>query len=58
MPPSIPLDSTFGALSIGFNASCIVFGVLTVQTYVYFREYYSSDRPAYMILVKPLVLFA
>ncbi|KAI0700150.1 hypothetical protein C8T65DRAFT_742210 [Cerioporus squamosus] len=35
----IDLNSTFGALFIGFGASCVAFGILSMQAYTYFRRY-------------------
>ncbi|KAI9062679.1 hypothetical protein FKP32DRAFT_1612437 [Trametes sanguinea] len=35
----IDLNSTFGALFIGFGASSVAFGVLSMQSYSYFRRY-------------------
>lgn len=55
MSPS--LNSTLGAASIGLNVSCIVFGVLTTQAYLYFRRY-PEDRPFYKALVGILWFFA
>jgi len=47
------VDSTLGAAFIGFNISCVVFGVLTTQAYVYFHRF-PLDRLAYKILVAAL----
>ncbi|KAH9849858.1 hypothetical protein C2E23DRAFT_340909 [Lenzites betulinus] len=38
----IDLNSTFGALFIGFGASSLAFGILTMQAYSYFRRYPSD----------------
>ncbi|TFK34807.1 hypothetical protein BDQ12DRAFT_656505 [Crucibulum laeve] len=46
-------DETLGAASIGFSISCVVFGVLTTQVFVYFQRYH-ADRPMYKILVATL----
>ncbi|KAI0742009.1 hypothetical protein C8Q80DRAFT_170298 [Daedaleopsis nitida] len=35
----IDFNATFGALFIGFGASCLAFGVLSMQAYSYFRRY-------------------
>ncbi|KAI0793825.1 hypothetical protein C8Q74DRAFT_535054 [Fomes fomentarius] len=35
----IDLNATFGALFVGFGASCVAFGVLSMQAYSYFRRY-------------------
>ncbi|KAF8892893.1 hypothetical protein BD779DRAFT_1798306 [Infundibulicybe gibba] len=37
-----PLDLTFGALFVGFTISCIIFGVTTLQIYLYFH-YFPKD---------------
>lgn len=47
-PPS--LDSTLGAAAIGLSVSCVVFGILTTQVFLYFRRY-PADRPFYKVLV-------
>ncbi|KAI0675990.1 hypothetical protein C8Q78DRAFT_988436 [Trametes maxima] len=46
----IDLNSTFGALFIGFGASSVAFGVLSMQAYSYFRRY-PSDVWWYKCLV-------
>ncbi|KAH8825844.1 hypothetical protein DL96DRAFT_1610065 [Flagelloscypha sp. PMI_526] len=33
------LESTFGALFIGFSISCLLFGVLSIQLYLYLRRF-------------------
>ncbi|KAF5377942.1 hypothetical protein D9615_006750 [Tricholomella constricta] len=48
MAPS--LHSTLGAASVGLSVSCIVFGILTTQVFLYFRRY-PADRPFYKIIV-------
>ncbi|RPD76685.1 hypothetical protein L226DRAFT_383286 [Lentinus tigrinus ALCF2SS1-7] len=35
----IDLNATFGAIFVGFGASCVAFGVLSMQAYTYFRRY-------------------
>ncbi|PPQ72256.1 hypothetical protein CVT26_006983 [Gymnopilus dilepis] len=47
------VDSTLGAVFVGFNISCVVFGVLTTQAYVYFQRF-PLDRLPYKILVASL----
>ncbi|KAL1694271.1 hypothetical protein GGG16DRAFT_87681 [Schizophyllum commune] len=43
--PAIPVssllnvDQTIGAMSIGFSLSCLLFGVLSTQVFIYFRRY-------------------
>ncbi|KAL1746908.1 hypothetical protein HDZ31DRAFT_61732 [Schizophyllum fasciatum] len=43
--PAIPVsslmnvDQTIGAMSIGFSVSCLLFGVLSTQVFIYFRRY-------------------
>jgi len=46
----LAVHSTLGAVSVGFFASSVVFGVLTWQVFTYFRRY-PSDKPAYKVLV-------
>ncbi|KAM6494506.1 hypothetical protein JOM56_010867 [Amanita muscaria] len=43
-------ESTFGALLIGFGLSCVIFGILSIQTFTYFQRY-PSDLLAYKLLV-------
>jgi hypothetical protein len=51
MAPGAPnIDSTLGALSIGFALSCMVYGILASQTFSYFRNY-SGDRLYLKVLV-------
>ncbi|TRM65020.1 hypothetical protein BD626DRAFT_567876 [Schizophyllum amplum] len=33
------VDETIGAMSIGFSVSCLLFGVLSTQVFIYFRRY-------------------
>ncbi|EIW58318.1 uncharacterized protein TRAVEDRAFT_28976 [Trametes versicolor FP-101664 SS1] len=49
----IDINSTFGALFIGFGASSLAFGVLCMQAYSYFRRY-PSDVWWYKCLVAAL----
>ena len=49
------VDSTLGAVFVGFNISCVVFGVLTTQAYVYFQRF-PLDRLPYKILVSFLLI--
>ncbi|KDR82515.1 hypothetical protein GALMADRAFT_237851 [Galerina marginata CBS 339.88] len=49
----LSLDNTLGAASIGFSVSCVVFGVLTTQLFVYFQRF-PSDRIVYKLLVAAL----
>ncbi|KAF9046170.1 hypothetical protein BJ165DRAFT_1527303 [Panaeolus papilionaceus] len=51
MPLSIP--DTLGAASIGFSASCVVFGVLTMQAFTYYQRY-PEDKWPYKVLVAVL----
>lgn len=50
--PAVPftLDNTIGALLIGFAVSCLVFGILLTQSYVYFSRF-PSDKWLYQLLV-------
>ncbi|KAI0642393.1 hypothetical protein C8Q79DRAFT_1013672 [Trametes meyenii] len=52
----IDLNSTFGALFVGFGASSVAFGVLSMQAYSYFRRY-PSDVWWYKCLVGAIWLF-
>ncbi|KAF8879098.1 hypothetical protein CPB84DRAFT_318120 [Gymnopilus junonius] len=47
------VDSTLGATFIGFNISCVIFGILTTQVYVYFQRF-PLDKLAYKLLVAAL----
>lgn len=49
-PPGVTINNTLGAILVGFAVSCIVYGILTTQIYVYFTRY-PSDRPVYKFLV-------
>ena len=49
----VTVDSTLGAASVGFFVSAVVFGVLTIQAFTYFRRY-PSDKPAYKVLVSQI----
>ncbi|KAH8831108.1 hypothetical protein DL96DRAFT_1677674 [Flagelloscypha sp. PMI_526] len=44
------LNSTLGALAIGFGFSCALFGVLTTQVWIYYRRF-SHDTPFIMTMV-------
>ncbi|GLB45095.1 hypothetical protein LshimejAT787_1901730 [Lyophyllum shimeji] len=44
------LDSTLGAVAIGLSVSCVVFGVLSTQVFLYYRRY-PADRLFYKLLV-------
>ncbi|PPQ85168.1 hypothetical protein CVT25_004175 [Psilocybe cyanescens] len=44
------VDNTLGAAFIGFGVSCVVFGVLTTQIFVFYRRF-PMDRMAYKLLV-------
>lgn len=54
-PTNHTFDDTLGAIFIGFSLSCVAFGVLTSQTFTYFKRY-PSDRPAYKLLVSSIWL--
>jgi len=49
----ISIDATLGAAFIGFGVSCIVFGVLTTQVFIFYQRY-PLDRIAYKLLVAAL----
>jgi len=44
------IDSTLGALFIGFAVSCGIYGILVSQIFSYFRNY-PGDRPLFKYLV-------
>ncbi|KAF8349581.1 hypothetical protein F5887DRAFT_501924 [Amanita rubescens] len=48
-------DSTLGPLFVGFSLSCVIFGVLSMQAYTYFRRF-PNDVHAYKTLVASLWL--
>ena len=51
MPPAPPtIDSTLGAVFVGFALSCGVYGVLTSQIFSYFRNY-PGDKLHFKLLV-------
>jgi len=50
---SFSIESTLGAVQIGFSVSCVVFGVLLSQAYAYFKNF-PVDRSVYRILVSRL----
>ncbi|KAF8994485.1 hypothetical protein BDQ17DRAFT_1095337 [Cyathus striatus] len=50
IPAGFSFHDTLGAVLIGFAVSCVVFGVLTTQVFVYFQRY-PADKPGYKILV-------
>jgi len=35
----LSIDNTLGALFLGISASCMLFGVTLVQTYLYYQKY-------------------
>ncbi len=43
--------NTVGALEIGTSFSLVLFGIVTMQTYIYWRRF-EEDRPAFKILVR------
>ena len=49
-------DSTLGAAFIGFFFSCVVFGMLTMQVFVYFQRF-PRDRILYKALVRTSYTF-
>ncbi|KAF8625939.1 hypothetical protein AX17_006665 [Amanita inopinata Kibby_2008] len=50
MPFVLPLDSTVGAMFVGFNLSCVIFGIMSMQAFRYF-QCFPNDRFAYKALV-------
>lgn len=42
--PTVSLDSTFGALEIGTLIAVFLFGVVTLQTDFYFREFQNDKQ--------------
>lgn len=52
---SFSLANTFGALEIGVAVAIFLFGVVTVQTYTYFRRF-QDDRLYFKALVRSIPL--
>ncbi|KAK0220479.1 hypothetical protein IW262DRAFT_1461732 [Armillaria fumosa] len=50
----LSIDSTLGAILVGFAVSCVAFGAILVQTFHYFTRF-PSDRLAYKIIVTVLL---
>lgn len=44
--------TTVGALEIGTSFSLVLFGIMTMQTYMYWCRF-EDDRPAFKVLVCP-----
>ncbi|RDB14778.1 hypothetical protein Hypma_016442 [Hypsizygus marmoreus] len=53
MPVSI--DSTLGAVFVGFAVACCVYGILVTQVFSYFWRY-PQDRPHFKVLVIAILL--
>ncbi|KAK0474193.1 hypothetical protein IW261DRAFT_1568892 [Armillaria novae-zelandiae] len=51
----LSIDSTLGAILVGFAVSCVAFGAILVQTFHYFTRF-PSDRLAYKMLVSVLLM--
>lgn len=51
----LSVDSTLGAVFVGFSVACIVFGIVLTQTFFYFRNY-PGDRPHFKIAVFLILL--
>jgi hypothetical protein len=47
----VTINNTLGAILVGFAVSCVAYGILLTQIYVYFSRY-PSDRPMYKYLVR------
>jgi len=54
MPP-ITIDNTFGALLVGFAASCCLFGIVIAQVASYFSRY-PADKSIYKVLVVTILI--
>jgi len=54
MPP-ITIDNTFGALLVGFAASCCLFGIVIAQVSSYFSRY-PADKLTYKLLVAMILV--
>lgn len=52
---SLSVDSTLGAVFVGFAVACIVFGIVLTQIFFYFRNY-PGDRPLFKITVFLILL--
>jgi len=50
MAPPLTIDSTLGAVLIGFALSCGVYGILLTQVFSYFRNY-PGDKSYFKYLV-------
>jgi len=50
------IENTLGAAFVGFAFSCVVYGIMTVQVYTYFRRY-PNDRRIYKFLAAGLWIF-
>ncbi|KAF8148435.1 hypothetical protein B0H34DRAFT_737033 [Crassisporium funariophilum] len=48
--PSFDAHGTLGALSVGVLISCFLFGIVTVQTYIYYSRF-PDDQPKWKYLV-------
>ncbi|KDR82516.1 hypothetical protein GALMADRAFT_237853 [Galerina marginata CBS 339.88] len=51
----LTVDSTLGAVFIGFAVACMVYGMLATQMFYYFRDY-PGDKPHFKILVLLILL--
>jgi len=51
----VDFNSTLGPLFVGFSLSCVIFGILSMQAYTYFRRF-PNDVHAYKTLVVSLWL--
>ncbi|PFH51227.1 hypothetical protein AMATHDRAFT_59512 [Amanita thiersii Skay4041] len=51
----ITFHSTLGAMFVGFCVACVIFGVLSIQVFTYFRRF-PSDRSVYKVLVAAIWL--
>jgi len=54
-PIGLTIDSTLGALTVGFAIACCVYGVLATQVFSYFSRY-PQDRPHFKLTVLTLLL--
>ncbi|KAF9465361.1 hypothetical protein BDZ94DRAFT_1214896 [Collybia nuda] len=53
--PRLSIDSTLGAVFVGFAVACFVYGILVTQIFSYFWRY-PMDRPIFKVLVVLILL--
>lgn len=53
--PTLDVDSTYGAILIGVLVAVFLFGIVTLQTHIYFSQF-PDDRLVFRALVRILTL--